>query len=191
MNSFDGNDATLNADTVYLNGVSAVTGNYLIPPTPIAEIANLIKAQPDDPQARVLSRMGEMASSVTLGLPINKDPKNLREAGWGIVFHMNEKQEVREALKPLIEHRRSQAGDEKSVKILDYRSGEGRAQWLARFRVAAGAVDPAKIPYYLLFVGSPSQIPFNFSFLVDIEYAVGHIGFDSTEDYATYAQNIV
>jgi hypothetical protein len=191
MNSFDANEATLNADTVYLNGVNAVTGNYLVPPTPIAEIANLIKAQPDDPQARVLSRMGEMASSVTLGLPIDKDPKNLREAGWGIVFHVNEKPEVKESLKPLIEHRRSQAGDEKSVKILDYRSGEGRAQWLARFRVAAGSVDPAKVPYYLLFVGSPSQIPFNFSFLVDIEYAVGHIAFDSTEDYATYAQNLV
>lgn len=191
MPMIDSEEPILAADTVYLNGVNAVTGDYLVSPQSITDIANLIKTQPKDPQARVLSRMREMATSVTLGLPIDRDPKDLRQAGWGIVFHADERQEVRDALRSLIEHRRTLVGDEKLVKVLDYKTGEGRAQWLARFRVAAGTVDPSKVPYYLLFVGSPAQIPLTFSFLVDVEYAVGHIAFDAIEDYVAYARNIV
>jgi hypothetical protein len=191
MSVTDAADAPLGADTVYLNGINALTGEYLVPPTPVAEIANLVKSQPDDPQTRVLSRMGEMASQVTLGLPPDRDPKDLKQAGWAIVFHASEKQEIKEAFRPLIEHRQAEIGDDRLVKVLDYRNGEGRAQWLARFRVAAGDVDPLKVPYYLLFVGSPAQIPFTFGFLLDVEYAVGHVAFESVEECATYANNIV
>jgi hypothetical protein len=179
----------LDNDTVYLNGVNAVTGDYLVPPAPMSAFASLIKGQSEDPQTRVLSRMGQMLTSVHLGLPIDRDPTDLGQAGWGIVFHSDVTPEVRAALQPLIEHRRRQAGD--LVKVLDYKTGEGRAQWLARFRVAAGSVDPGHVPYYLLLVGSPSQIPFTFGFLLDVEYAIGRIHFDTPGEYAAYARDVI
>ena len=183
-------EPTLDADTVYFNGVSALTGKYLVPPTPLTTLATLIKGQSVDSQTRTLSRIWKMFSGADFGLPVKRDPTNLRESGWGIVFHTEESREVRDALKPLIEHRRNQVGDESLVKVLDYKMGEGRAQWLARFRVSAGAVNPCRVPYYLLLVGSPAQIPFTFGFLLDVEYAVGRMAFDTPQEYATYAQNM-
>jgi hypothetical protein len=181
----------LDENTVYLNGVNALTGQYLVPPSPVSAFAGMIKGQPEEPQARVVSRMGEMLNSVHLGLPIDRDPKDLKQSGWAIVFRSDEKPEVRSALQPLIDLRKNQIGKEELVKILDYKAGEGRAQWLARFRVAAGTVDPTKVPYYLLIVGSPEFIPFTLGFLLDIEYAVGRIWFDTPEQYASYSKSIV
>ena len=188
MNTLSLIEPMLSTETVYLNGVDAVTGNYLVPPMLVSDIANLARAELYGARTEAVPRL---ADSKTLGLPIDRDPKDLCKAGWGIVFHTEEKQAVRDALEPLIDHRRSQVGDENLVKVLDYKSGEGRAQWLARFGVAAGTVDPTKVPYYLLFVGSPSQVPFTFSFLQDVEYAVGHLAFDSAEEYAAYSDNLV
>ena len=48
------------------------------------------------------------------------------QAGWGIIFHADTPQDVRDALEPLIEHRRKQAG--KLVKELDY-NGEQMRDW--------------------------------------------------------------
>src|SRR5215469_15856403 len=122
-------------DALYFNGVNGVTGAYLIPPMSVAQIAETIKGQPEDPHRQALTRMVKLAGEAHLGLPLDLDPTNLAQAGWGIVFHVDVRQDIREALQPLIEHRRSQVTNEKLVKILDYHSGEGRAQWLARFRV--------------------------------------------------------
>jgi hypothetical protein len=191
MGETEADDLVLDDNTVYLNGVNALTGQYLVPPAPVTAFAGLIKGQPEDPQMRTLSRMGEMLGSQHLGLPIERDPRDLTQAGWGIVFSTDERQEVRQALEPLIAHRRARVGDESLVKVLEYKSGEARAQWLARHKVAAGSVDPAKIPYYVLLIGTPTQIPLTFGFLLDVEYAVGRLAFDTAEEYAAYARSVV
>lgn len=178
-------------DALYFNGVNGVTGQYLIPPTSAAQIAEIIKDQPKDPNRQALARMATLANQSHLGLPLDLDANDLAQAGWGIVFHVDVRQDIRDALEPLIEHRRSQVRNDKLVKILDYKSGEGRAQWLARFRVAAGEVNPIRVPYYLLLVGPPSEIPFTFGFLLDTDYAVGRIAFETAEGYSAYARSVV
>ncbi len=84
---------------------------------------------------------------------------------------------------PLVEHRRAQAGD--LVKVLDYKKGEQVRDWYRRHKIATANFEPELVPYYLMLVGPPTNIPFEFQYLLGIEYAVGRLAFDSAPDYAS------
>jgi cytochrome c553 len=51
--------------------------------------------------------------------------------------------------------------------------------------------DRTRIPYYLLLVGSPEAIPFEFQYGLAMHHAVGRLDFDVPGGYATYARSIV
>ncbi len=173
------------------NGIDALSGRALVPPLALSEAAAFLKGAPDDPAATaLLQSIWRTVKDPHLGLPMDLDPSSVPQAGWAIVFHQDEPQATREALAPLIEHRRGQVAEDR-VKVLDYRSGEGRAKWLARHGVGAGTVDPTRVPFYLLLVGGPERIPFTFGHLLDVEYAVGLLQFDTAEEYARYAESVV
>jgi hypothetical protein len=93
-------------------------------------------------------------------------------------------------LQPLINHRSSQVPDH-LVKILEYRPGESWEEWLGRYQVAPGTVDPSKIPYYLLLVGDPAALSFLIGHLLDVEYGIGRLHFDTPQAYAAYAESII
>ena len=65
--------------------------------------------------------------------------------------------------------------------------------WAATKGVSLAApVGPRRgVPYYLLIVGSPQRIPFEFQAQFDLQWAVGRLHFDKVEDYAAYAQKVV
>ncbi len=174
------------------NGIDGATGDYLTPPLTPAAVAALACGQPADPASlNVLRNLAQQASQAHLGLPFDRDPKRLSEAGWCIVFHQQEDDAVKKALAPLVEHRQKQIGDDRVVKVLDYASGETMQKWLARNKVAPGSVDATKVPLYVLLIGSPDRIPFDFGHMLDVEYCVGRLNFDTPEGYSRYVASVI
>jgi hypothetical protein len=116
-------------------------------------------------------------------------PQDLASTGWGVLFAPDAGPEEREALRPLLEHRRKQAGP--LFREYEYVPGMTKQDFLARQKAPPGPPEPRHVPYYLLIVGDPRSIPFRFQYELDVQYGVGRICFDQPEEYATYAQSVV
>ena len=170
---------------VYFNGIDAETGQYAVKPQTVDEIAKLARANPQVDPMRALRGETEMRS---FGLPPGVEYKQLDQAGWGVIFHENAPDDVRAALKPLIDKRAQQAGS--LFKTLEYKAGEQVRDWYRRYEIRPGSVDPEVVPYYLLIVGPPDGIPFEFQYLLGVDYAVGRVAFGAANGYARYAKSV-
>jgi hypothetical protein len=175
----------------YANGVDATTGGYLLPAMTPAEIAAVVRDEPTDADRVAALTKVTNASDAHLGLPFDVDPLDIAQAGWGLVFHTDEDAAVKAALGRLLARRTEQVTDAARLKVLEYRTGETRLRWLARHGVAAGNVDPMRVPFYLLVVGGPAKVPFGFCRELAVEYAVGLLSFDTPAEYAAYAASVV
>jgi Peptidase family C25 len=186
------------SDAVYFNGLDGDSGSYLLDPRTDAEIATALLAQlrgrrlPEEPDS-------------SRGPILTVDAQRLEQAGWGLVMPEDVGEgpaaehwrAVRRALDPLCELRAREAGplyrdSLTQPRPLFYRPNESAEDFLYRYGARPeDPVDPADVPYYLLLVGDPETIPFEFQFDLDIQYAVGRICFDRPQDYAAYATAVV
>jgi hypothetical protein len=164
------------------NGVEGRSGRYLFPPMSAAEIVRGLRKK---------------RKSRERPIPPGTDPRDLAQLGWGVLFHHQEDDEIREALTPLLEHRKAQASRRYAhyYKELSgpqgYRDGLGKEDFLADHDADLGMVNPNRMPYYLLLVGGPERIPFHFQHQLDVQCAVGRIAFDTPDEYARYARSVV
>jgi hypothetical protein len=173
------------SDQVYFNGIDADTGTYAVAPMSIDELAKRVRGRPG--VEATVKRRGDVKRA--FALPPEVDSTDLTNVGWGIVFASDTPANVREALAPLIALRQKQAGE--LFKLLDYQKGEPLRDWYTRHQIAVASFDPSQVPYYLLLVGSPASILFEFQYLLGIEYAAGRLAFDSAPEYAQYARSVV
>jgi hypothetical protein len=186
----------MSSPSLVFNGIDGETGEYLLPP-----------ATPD--QLAALARRGALAAENLVDAQLwlrqgrrglrSGDPRDLAQAGWGVIFAANaeDTEMVRAALSPLLDLRRSQAGRVREHYYKEmrgdrgYQAGDTKRRFLSRHGVGPGAADPDRMPFYLLIVGDPETIPYEFQYQLDMQYAVGRIWFETVEEYAEYARNVV
>lgn len=151
-----------------------------------------------DPLQLLLGQLeAELLRRQHLGARDGVNARDLAAAGWGVICATDEPTETLQALAPLLARRREQAGARfRSYSgAHGYRSSdprENKSRFLVRSGgAAAGLVDPERVPYYLLIIGDPARIPFEFQHQLDVQYAVGRLHLDSPAAYARYAQAVL
>lgn len=177
------------------NGIHATTGLPLLAGLTLDDIGRIARGQKLDPTtlAELYGQSRRKSKGQNRAPVEGVDPENLAEAGWGVVFAADSEAE-QQALAPLLALRREQAGDRyrEFTGATAFQPGESKQSFLkARGVASTGPVEVSKMPYYLLLVGSPEAIPFEFQYSLDVQYAVGRIHFDKIEDYASYAAAVV
>ena len=169
--------------TLVFNGVQGATGEYALQGETLEGIL------------QAFDRQAARRRGSDRGVAFGVEPGRLASAGWGVVFPRDGDPAVRDALEPLIDHRRKQVSDESRFRVLDGEDGllpgESKGDYLARQGVAPGPVRPEIMPYYLLLVGSPREIPFEVQYQLDAQHAVGRLSFDTPWEYSQYAESVV
>ena len=171
-------------------GISAETGR------PLADLSDdsvrSIAGLPSEPELAVFQQRSDdsNASFAVLG---EVDPNDLGQSGWGVIFGPGIDKSVKEALQPLIDHRKATADP---FVVYDgpptVQPGETAAAWLRRNGTRLDVVDPAKgVPFYLMIVAPPEVIPFEFQYMLDIYWAVGRLWFDTPDEFRLYAESVV
>src|SRR6266487_4007273 len=171
----------MSEERLVFNGININTGDYLISPMTPKEFSALVQQEilaATHPLA--LLRARNAWGEGRMGVQDHIDNQDLAEAGWGIIFpaHLDSThlEALKTALHPLLTLREQQAGA--CYKVFcgqdGYRPKDTPLSWLPRHGMSpAEQANPPVIPYYLLLVGSPEEIPFDFQYDLDVIYAVG------------------
>jgi hypothetical protein len=180
------------------NGIDMDTGEYLHSPLTPMQLKALATGETGNPdQLNELKEYWE-SRGPHYGMVEGRDYKRLDDAGWGVIFAAEPEHGVYEALKPLLDLRKEQASAKDEALYKEYKGltghfpGDTKRMFLRRNGAAiSGVVDPKRMPYYLMIVGDPESIPYEFQYQLDVQYGVGRIHFDRVEDYAQYAASVV
>lgn len=181
------------SDEMLGNGIDAATGAYLFPEESIATLAQFARRI----AIRNADRDRDRAQKRTSGhfaLSHDGNPNALDQAGWALVFpnvySSERRQSIKDLLAPLLARRRSQVKSA-HYKELEYHPGWDVDTFLTHHGAGPGAAESDKVPYYLLLVASPAEIPFDLQYGLSIQYAVGRIHFDNLDGYRRYAEAVV
>ena len=195
----------MSEELLYFNGINGDTGGYDLPPMGAEELMLVIRGEETPENIAELRYRARQDTLAVMGVREGIDATRLDDAGWGVIFpqypvsegeRQAEVDAVREALQPLLRLRREQAGD----RFAEWTQGTGKgfrvgadskSRYLSRHGMGPGPADPAVVPYYLLIVGSPADIPYRFQSQLDVQYAVGRIHFETVDEYAAYAASVV
>lgn len=182
-------DRSAGDELLVLNGIDLDTGDYLTPKSSVGEVAQGLREDLAGPvDAPELTRRRHDDED-HLGVRYGLDPQDLAAVGWGLVVPSGVDPTVLDALEPLLRLREEQAGG--LFRRLDLLPGEGKDEFLVRHGAGPSVVDPRRVPYYLLLLGSPEHLPFDVQFQLGVSHAVGRLDLESPEVYAAYAANVL
>jgi hypothetical protein len=118
----------------------------------------------------------------------DRDPHRLDSAGWGIIWGRETRAAVGPLLDDFLHWREGQADKLFYQEEFAGRLAEGFL-WKS-IRDSPGVIDPERLPYYLLLVGSPEEIPFHVQHKLAINRAVGRLYFKDPQDYVRYTNTV-
>ncbi len=98
-------------DLIFFNGLNGATGGYDLPPMTGLELAGFIRGERPPENLAELRYRYELSVQRHLGLREGVNPLRIEETGWGVIFAHGADPAIAEALAPLIDHRRAQAGN--------------------------------------------------------------------------------
>jgi hypothetical protein len=175
------------------NGLWADSGLSIGGPTTQRILSVAQASPPDGVEAASNFEKVRNQDRRNLGTVYGIEPNDLSQAGWAVLFSSSTPAWVRHELEPLIKRRREQSGE--LCKVFDGENaykGQTCVEWLADHGVSLRAVDPkAGVPYYVLLIGSPEEIPFEFQYLLDTHFGVGRLHFAEEGDYAAYVESVL
>jgi hypothetical protein len=183
-------------DEFVFNGVDIDTGAYLFPGIQLDRVARAARGERQD-RAHIadLTARSRADTEDVLAVVFGRRPERLDEVGWALVAADDLGPEIMEALGPLRDRRRQQAGAlyrELCGPTAGVHAGEGSQDFLIRHDVDPNDIaDPRQLPYYVLLVGSPDRIGFPLQYQLSVQRAVGRLHFDTPDEYARYAQNVL
>ncbi len=72
------------------------------------------------------------------------DPTDISSSGWGVIFGPDVDGDIRDALQPLLEHRREQASriHDQYYQEYSYQTGDSAASFLNNYRAGPGPANP-------------------------------------------------
>lgn len=178
-------------------GVSAATGRPLESRRP-EELGNWVRAGAGSVDVAAAGGLAAAAGEAPKAFAAigGMDANNLGEAGWGVVFAPGVDPAIREALAPLIEHRRQQVGEPALFRVFEGpeapRPDETVLGWLRRRNVGFDVVNPWDgVPFYLMLVAPPEAVSFEFQYMLDLYWAAGRVWFPTVEEFRRYAESVV
>ena len=174
-------------ELVYSNGVDAATGDYLYKSQSLAALAERAAGSILDPFKVEQLRQLAAEKKRYLSSIYPNDARQISQVGWGLLLPEGTDPAIRSALSPLIEHRHREVG----CREIELKAGESATQLRKRHRIGPGPIDPERMPYYLLLVGDPETVPWEFQHDLDTQFAVGRLAFEAPEEYGRYARAVV
>lgn len=181
-----------NKSLLFFNGINGERGDYDLPPMPADTLARIAQGESAPTNLSELKIRHQWKEQASYSVVEGADPRDLSQCGWGVIFPARGNPAIREALTDLFNLRRRQAGDlyREYQGQEGYRASESKNEFLGRHNVGPGPANPRLVPYHLLLVGSPEEIPYEFQQALALNYSVGRIYFEALEDYQNYARSV-
>ena len=146
MSNFDDETEEIDTSTrIFYNGIDGRTGKYLFDPVSAEALAKVAQGREIDQEH--LEELQDRASDPAhYGTIEGVDQKKVEEAGWGVIFALGDEraEAIKEALSPLLEHRKKQATSiaaryQEYTSVRAYRPGmEHKTCFLLRHGAAPG-----------------------------------------------------
>lgn len=199
MSNDPANPSPASLENFYFSGVNPDISDYFTPPDSPKNVFDAVitghdQELLDDLQKKIDQIRNNIKNKIDpdhWGVLYPHEPENLADVGWCLLYPPGTDPEILKQLKPLVDHRNDHKG--KHWPSMEVNPGKYASAYDFRIEHGQhpGPTDPQFLPYYMLIVGPPTGISYEFQHDLDAMHAVGRICFRTPQEYGSYAKCVV